>query len=185
MLADEFALYNNEDTKLQTVKNDAAGAFAFAPIEYTTADDGKPFVYTVKEVMGPLARVAYDDTEFTVEVEVADSPTGLTATATVTNPSSASKIVFTNIYTRPSTPTGGDDDTKTDPDPETDPETGPVTEPEPIPESPYTPGGTDPYVPPAPTTPGNTLIADGDEWIELDTDQSSWCREKDLFWSGA
>jgi len=47
--------------------------------------------------------------------------------------------------------------------------TGPPITTEPT-SPPYTSGGTDPYVPPAPTAPGNTLIADGDEWIELDAD---------------
>ena len=45
-----------------------------------------------------------------------------------------------------------------------DPETPEPSDP------PYVPGGTDPDVPPNPPTPGNTLIPDGDGWIELDED---------------
>jgi hypothetical protein len=33
---------------------------------------------------------------------------------------------------------------------------------------PYIPGGTDPYTPPQPNTPGGALIPDGDGYLELD-----------------
>ena len=56
--------------------------------------------------------------------------------------------------------------TVTEEEPDTDDDTDTETTPEP----PYTPGGNDPYVPPVPTTPGSTLIQDGDGWIELDED---------------
>ena len=36
------------------------------------------------------------------------------------------------------------------------------------PERPYVPGGNNPDVPPLPTAPGNTLISDGEGWLELD-----------------
>ena len=84
----------------------------------------------------------------------------------------------------PPDPGGPTDPEPTDPkptDPEpTDPEPtdpGPTDlepldiEPiEPEPTVPVTPGGTDPETPPNPTFPGNTLIPDGEGWIELDED---------------
>ena len=35
-------------------------------------------------------------------------------------------------------------------------------------EPPYTPGGTDPLIPPAPTVEGRELVQNGDTWLELD-----------------
>jgi hypothetical protein len=48
-------------------------------------------------------------------------------------------------------------------------ETNTLDEPD-IPIAPQTPGGTDPDIPPRPTTPGNTLVPDGDGYIEFDED---------------
>ena len=38
------------------------------------------------------------------------------------------------------------------------------------PQAPYTPGGSDPDIPPLPNTPGGSIIPDGDGWIELGAD---------------
>ncbi len=91
-----FELYDADGNKLQTVSNDANGAFAFAPIEYSLSDvESSPFTYTVKEVSGSLPGVTYSNAVINVEVQVVDNGGSLSATLT----QNSQPITFTNEYT--------------------------------------------------------------------------------------
>ncbi len=77
---------------------------SFDAIEYTLADAGKDFTYTVAEVAGNEAGVTYDSSVYTVKVHVADKGTGtLEVTKKITRTAGekteeAEKIVFNNKY---------------------------------------------------------------------------------------
>ena len=90
-----FALYEGT-TELGQVTNDAAGNFKFPAIEYTHADAGKTFTYTVKELSGTIAGVTYDKNEFTVTVTVTDNGDGTLSTTVTGN--GAENIAFVNEY---------------------------------------------------------------------------------------
>jgi len=59
----------------QTVTNDADGNFRFQ-IDYTKADIGKEYTYTVYEVRGGEGYITYDTDRFQIHVKVADNGTG-------------------------------------------------------------------------------------------------------------
>ncbi len=97
----EFGLYDADGTLIESVKNDAAGNFAFSTLKFnendTVIDGEKQFTYTVKEIAGNNARYEYDATVYTVVVTVADNDEGgVTASYTVNG-----EIKFTNTYTNP------------------------------------------------------------------------------------
>ena len=96
--ADDFSfqLIDADDNVIETVKNDKDGKFAFSAIEYDLDDAGQTFTYTVKEVKGSMAGVTYDETVYTVTVEVADDGSG---ELTVTASDNATALNFTNVYT--------------------------------------------------------------------------------------
>ena len=71
-----FVLKDSKGTELQTKQNGADGSVSFDAIEYTLADAGKDFTYTVAEVAGNEAGVTYDSSVYTVKVHVADKGTG-------------------------------------------------------------------------------------------------------------
>ena len=71
-----FVLKNAQGDVIETVKNGADGTFTFSAINYTLADVDKTFTYTVSEVNDGKAGYTYDDTIYTVTVEVADLGTG-------------------------------------------------------------------------------------------------------------
>ena len=52
----EFTLSDESGAKLQTVKNDASGNVVFEALNYTTADIGKTFTYTIQETAKNAAR---------------------------------------------------------------------------------------------------------------------------------
>ena len=91
----EFQLADENGNVLQTVKNAADGKITFSPIEYTQADIGKTFTYTVSEVKGDKTGITYDADVITVKVEVTDNGSGTLATK-VTDDSSP--IAFTNVF---------------------------------------------------------------------------------------
>ena len=99
-----FVLKDSKGTELQTKQNGAAGSVSFDAIEYTLADAGKDFTYTVAEVAGSEAGVTYDSSVYTVKVHVADKGTGtLEVTKKITRTAGekteeAKKIVFNNKY---------------------------------------------------------------------------------------
>lgn len=83
--------------EIETVKNDANGDFTFTEIEYLTEGN---FVYTLKEVNEGAANIAYDGTEYTITVTVADVNGELQATTVVTTAEGVvTEYGFTNIYT--------------------------------------------------------------------------------------
>ncbi len=65
--------------QLQTQTNDRNGHVAFDPIRYTAADIGRTFTYTVTEIPGIEAGMAYDPMVMTVTVVVADRGGALSA----------------------------------------------------------------------------------------------------------
>ena len=65
-----FVLKDSKGTELQTKQNGADGSVSFDAIEYTLADAGKDFTYTVAEVAGNEAGVTYDSSVYTVKVHV-------------------------------------------------------------------------------------------------------------------
>ena len=99
-----FVLKDCKGTELQTKQNGADGSVSFDAIEYTLADAGKDFTYTVAEVAGNEAGVTYDSSVYTVKVHVADKGTGtLEVTKKITRTAGekteeAEKIVFNNKY---------------------------------------------------------------------------------------
>ena len=64
-----FALYEN-GTQIDEATNNADGMFSFGSIEYNTVGTR---VYTVRELDNGLAGVAYDETVYTVTVEVTEN----------------------------------------------------------------------------------------------------------------
>ncbi|MBP3428075.1 MAG: sortase B protein-sorting domain-containing protein, partial [Clostridia bacterium] len=92
-----FELRDEAGNVLQTVTNAADGSFTFEAIEYDLEDAGKTHTYTyrVSEQKGTLPGVTYDETVYTVTVEVVDNGDGtLTATAS----ENAKNLIFTNKY---------------------------------------------------------------------------------------
>ncbi|WP_312105095.1 Spy0128 family protein [Pygmaiobacter massiliensis] len=72
----EFTLSDESGAKLQTVKNDASGNVVFEALNYTTADIGKTFTYTIQETAKNAAGYTYDAHAYKVEVKVEDGGNG-------------------------------------------------------------------------------------------------------------
>lgn len=94
LVTGEFSFVLAEgETILQTVSNRADGSFRFAPLVYTAADVGQ-HTYTVYERNDGLGGVTYDETVYTVRVNVVDNGQGkLEITAEGTQ-----NITFANTY---------------------------------------------------------------------------------------
>ncbi len=100
--AEEFSfdLYDNENVKIETVKNSADGSFEFTAIPVNEAGE---YVYTICEVNGSENGITYDNTVYTVKVDVTDNLDGtfkveytyIKGTETVEG------VTFTNVYTTP------------------------------------------------------------------------------------
>jgi len=90
----KFEVRDSEDNVAATARNDAEGKLVFSAIELKTA--GK-YVFTVSEVKGGVKGMTYDDTEYTVTVEVVNDNGVLKAT--VTEPEGG--LVFKNTYKEP------------------------------------------------------------------------------------
>ena len=100
----EFGLYDASGALVESVKNDANGNFAFAPLTFTEADttiDGEnTYVYTVKEIAGDNAGMTYDDAIYTVTVTVKDNDQGgIAVSHEITENGAAAEIAFENTYT--------------------------------------------------------------------------------------
>jgi len=57
-------------------KNTSTGDVFFPAIHYTAADDGKDFVYKIKEVNNKVRTIRYDQTEYQLKVHVTDEGDG-------------------------------------------------------------------------------------------------------------
>jgi len=95
-----FVVTDKDNEEVATGTNDAEGKITFEAIEYTWKDIGKTYTYTIKEIIGEAGGVTYDDTEYTVNVTVADNADG-TLTATPSYPDDG--IKFKNAYSTGST----------------------------------------------------------------------------------
>ena len=89
-----FELKDAEGTVLETVTNDAEGTFAFKALEFTGAGT---YTYTVSEVKGEDSAVAYDETVYTVTVEVTNVNGVLIPKVTIDN---GGELAFSNTYTK-------------------------------------------------------------------------------------
>ncbi len=91
-----FTLYKG-DQELATVKNAANGNFIF---ENVLLDSIGEHTFTVKEVKGDLSGITYDETVYTVTVQVTDNGVGglKAAAPVVTLHNVATDLVFTNRY---------------------------------------------------------------------------------------
>lgn len=82
---------------VETVKNDANGNVAFSAIKYTEIGQ---HIYTLREVKGDAAGIAYDKTVYTVVTTIADNGKGqLVATHKLKGAEDVKKIEFKNSYT--------------------------------------------------------------------------------------
>ena len=97
-----FGLYDSENKLIETVKNDANGAFAFTKLTYQIGEgETKDYTYTVKEIAGTDPCVAYDQTVYTVKVNVKDNGKGEAVLSYTINDKADGKIAFANTYTAP------------------------------------------------------------------------------------
>ncbi len=95
-----FELYDSDKKKLETVKNAADGKFAFTAIPIETA--GK-YVYTVSEVNDKQENIVYDQSVYTVTVNVTDNFDGTLKVeyAYANGDKAATDIKFVNSYNEP------------------------------------------------------------------------------------
>jgi len=127
----EFTLKAEDGTLLETVKV-ANGEFNFEEIKFTRAGS---YVFKVEEVALEDEAITYDNTVYTVKVDVTDDGlANLTKQVTITaNENAATEIQFNNIYTAPLIP---EPEPQPQPQPQPDIETETETEPEPNPNPP-------------------------------------------------
>ncbi len=102
-----FELYDATGAKLETVSNSADGTITFTAIQVNGAGE---YTYTVKEVLGNEKNVIYDESVYTVKVNVTDNLDGtLQVEYTYTKDAeAASQVLFENVY-YPAPPKTGDD----------------------------------------------------------------------------
>ncbi len=82
---------------LQTVKNNTAtGAIAFETLEYTQEDIGKTFTYTVSEKSQTGTGYLFDDTVYTVTVEVGNNGDGTLKLTTTVKDASGTETAYTD-----------------------------------------------------------------------------------------
>lgn len=96
----EFQLKDAAGNVIGTAKNTETGLFQFDAITYTAPTQaGAPLVYTITEVAGNEAGVAYDATSYTVKVTVVDENGVLKANVEgITNTDGTPIVVFENTY---------------------------------------------------------------------------------------
>ena len=109
LVENEFTFVLKKDgVAIQTVKNSAPDAttgiakIAFKPLEFTKADAGNTFTYTVEEVAGTDATVSYDNMVATIKVEVKHD--GTTKTTVVNMIQDAPDKEFNNTVKPPEEP---------------------------------------------------------------------------------
>ncbi|MBN2941118.1 MAG: LPXTG cell wall anchor domain-containing protein, partial [Streptococcus sp.] len=95
-----FVLKDSEGKTLETVSNDAAGNVAFSPLSFKKGEEGV-HNYTVEEVKGTDATVAYDTMKANVTVTVKHDGTAKVLVATVGD---IADKEFNNRVTPPETP---------------------------------------------------------------------------------
>jgi len=97
-----FGLYNAAGELIETVSNDASGAFAFSKLTYhVEPNEVQQHTYTVKEIAGSDPSITYDETIYTVEVTVKDDNQGGTDLQYTINGAADTNLVFSNSYTPP------------------------------------------------------------------------------------
>lgn len=99
MTAGEFQFVLTGSGQELKATNTAAGKIAFAEIEYTLADAGKSFTYTISEVKGSDTNITYDDAEFTVTVNVTYDRENGKLSADVVYPDGG--VTFANLFNPP------------------------------------------------------------------------------------
>lgn len=101
---DEFSFKLVGEGIESTVTNDADGKISFDKFEY---DEPGTHVYTISEVKGDEAGMAYDRSVFTATVNVVDDGEGSlkASVAFAKGDKSVEGIVFNNTYKKPETPT--------------------------------------------------------------------------------
>ena len=96
-----FVLKDAEGNELETVKNDAAGKFAFSGLTY---EHTGVYTYTISEVDGgqTIKGVKYDASVYTVTITVTDNNDGTMSASVVYKKGNtvvdADDVVFTNTY---------------------------------------------------------------------------------------
>ncbi len=102
LAAEEFSfeLYDENNVKLETVKNAADGSFEFAAIGVENAGE---YTYTVREVKGSTEGVTYDEAVYTVKVVVTDNLDGTynVAHTYLKGTEAADGVAFVNVYKTP------------------------------------------------------------------------------------
>lgn len=97
MKADEFTfqLIDKDNQVVAEDKNDANGNFKLEPVTFSKAGT---YYYTIVEKDTELGGVTYDETVYTVKVEVTDAGGYLEADVTYLNGSDEADVVFENSY---------------------------------------------------------------------------------------
>lgn len=90
-----FVLKDGQGNKVDTAANRADGSFAFADLTFT--EEGT-WLYTISEEKGSLGGISYDDTVYTVSIEVTDEGGQLKADVAYTPETQQGQAVFTNTY---------------------------------------------------------------------------------------
>ena len=98
-----FRLSDADGNVIEEVKNDANGGVIFSELKYDKAGE---YVYTVSEVKGDDEDITYDESVYTITVNVTDDLVGqLHAETSITKgEETVDSIVFNNIYTEPEKP---------------------------------------------------------------------------------
>jgi|GEM_PF-6178459 len=102
-----FIVTNADGQTVAAATNKADGTIAFGEIGFEAAGT---YTYTVSEVEGSMKGITYDDTSYTIKVEVTDNGDG-TLTATVSYPDGS--VVFNNTYKTGTTTTSPGSTAKT------------------------------------------------------------------------
>lgn len=106
------------DVEIETAVNQADGIIRFRPIAFTQADMGNTYRYTIREVAGEKNGYTYDESVYTLTVEILDNGDGTLQTktdiskTTKGSQSAASELKFVNQFKakeKPSIPGTGDD----------------------------------------------------------------------------
>lgn len=94
-----FELRDAEGTVIREAKNLADGTFTFRAIEYTAADIGKEYNYTIVERNDGLGYIGYDGAVYEVTVEIKDNGEGGITVTSEINGEPDTQVIFNNTYT--------------------------------------------------------------------------------------